>query len=558
VRSQNLKGRKATSPTGTTTDHSFHGFLTDRAASIILATIVCLTVAAVIAIRIRLLGIPLERDEGEYAYTGQLMLQGIPPYKLAYSMKFPGTATAYAVIMSIFGQTIIGIHLGLLLVTAATAILTFFLGRRLLNSTAGAAAAATYAVLSINPKMLGLASHATHFVMLPVLAGLLLLLKVSNRGALVRIFASGLLFGVGVLMKQPAIYFILFGAVYLIFRDLRDSLGLRQICVRNLTFIAAALFPIGLTCLLLWSAHVSDKFWFWTIDYARQYAAEGSLSKAAHNFIASLPDVIRWNWTLWVLAGVGLCVGVCNQRTRATTGFLLSLLAFSFLAVASGFQFRNHYFILLLPAASLLAGVGVSSACDLAGRYPGWVRLIPLLLFFGALAWPVYEARSIFFQLSPTEVCQTIYSGNPFVEAISVAKYIRERTTLADRIAVLGSEPEIYFYAKRQSATGYIYTYGLVEGQPFASQMQQEMIREIETASPKYFVVIGIGSSWLSQPGSDHPVFDWITNYTRQNYDLVGFVNMVGPKRTDYYFDDLPKSVSWGGSSVIFVDRRKL
>ena len=39
---------------------------------------------------IRLLGIPLERDEGEYAYAGQLILQGIPPrYKLAYNMKFP-------------------------------------------------------------------------------------------------------------------------------------------------------------------------------------------------------------------------------------------------------------------------------------------------------------------------------------------------------------------------------------------------------------------------------------------------------------------------------------
>jgi len=42
-------------------------------------------------VRIRLLGIPLERDEGEYAYAGQLFLQGIPPYKLAYSMKLPGT-----------------------------------------------------------------------------------------------------------------------------------------------------------------------------------------------------------------------------------------------------------------------------------------------------------------------------------------------------------------------------------------------------------------------------------------------------------------------------------
>ncbi|PYL50684.1 MAG: hypothetical protein DMF33_12180, partial [Verrucomicrobia bacterium] len=62
----------------------------------------------VIAIRIRLLDIPLERDEGEYAYAGQLMLQGIPPYTLAYSMKFPGTYASYALIMSIFGQTIFG------------------------------------------------------------------------------------------------------------------------------------------------------------------------------------------------------------------------------------------------------------------------------------------------------------------------------------------------------------------------------------------------------------------------------------------------------------------
>jgi hypothetical protein len=42
------------------------------------------------AIRWRLREMPLERDEGEYAYAGQLLLQGIPPYQLAYNMKFPG------------------------------------------------------------------------------------------------------------------------------------------------------------------------------------------------------------------------------------------------------------------------------------------------------------------------------------------------------------------------------------------------------------------------------------------------------------------------------------
>src|SRR5437773_5720773 len=116
-----------------------------EAAWIFLAVIIF---GLVIAIRIRLLGVPLERDEGEYAYAGQLILQGVPPYTLAYNMKLPGTYAAYAGIMSVFGQTITGIHLGLLLVNVATIVLIFLLGRRLVNSVVGLTAGMSYAVLS--------------------------------------------------------------------------------------------------------------------------------------------------------------------------------------------------------------------------------------------------------------------------------------------------------------------------------------------------------------------------------------------------------------------------
>src|SRR5207249_3867952 len=52
--------------------------------------LLAVVIAVVVFIRIHFLAMPLERDEGEYAYAGQLMLQGIPPYRLAYNMKFPG------------------------------------------------------------------------------------------------------------------------------------------------------------------------------------------------------------------------------------------------------------------------------------------------------------------------------------------------------------------------------------------------------------------------------------------------------------------------------------
>src|SRR5438034_11574917 len=83
------------------------------------------------AIRWRLRDMPLERDEGEYAYAGQLILQDIPPYELAYNMKLPGTYLGYAAILRVFGETPAGIHIGLLLVNGCATLLVFFLGRRL-------------------------------------------------------------------------------------------------------------------------------------------------------------------------------------------------------------------------------------------------------------------------------------------------------------------------------------------------------------------------------------------------------------------------------------------
>ena len=67
------------------------------------------------------------------------------------------------------------------------------------------------------------------------------------------------------------------------------------------------------------------------------------------------------------------------------------------------------------------------------------------------------------------------------MEALEIADYIRARTSPSDRIGVLGSEPEIYFYANRISATGYVYVYGLMEQQRYSVRMQEEMIDELSS-----------------------------------------------------------------------------
>src|SRR5215469_2554303 len=91
-----------------------------------------LVLLIVTGIRIHLLDTPLERDEGEFAYGGQLMLHGVSIYKAAYTdaLKLPGTCAAYALAMAFFSQTAGGIHAAVILVVLATAILVFLLARR--------------------------------------------------------------------------------------------------------------------------------------------------------------------------------------------------------------------------------------------------------------------------------------------------------------------------------------------------------------------------------------------------------------------------------------------
>jgi Dolichyl-phosphate-mannose-protein mannosyltransferase len=502
-----------------------------------------LVFSLMVAIRIRLLGIPLERDEGEYAYAGQLMLQGVPPYKLAYNMKFPGTYAAYAAIMSIFGQTITGIHVGLLLVNAATVAVVFLLGRRLLNTRAGIVAGASYAVLSVSPSVLGFAGHATHFIILPALGGTLLLLRPTAGLSKKVLFLSGLLFGAGLLMKQPALLFFLFGAAYLFYRDARAGLSWRQTLVRNAIFGCGAAVPVAASCFLLWKANVFAQFWFWTFQYARQYGELVSFANGLAIFRQITPQVIGFGWLLWTLAGVGVIVSFSEKRLREEAPFLSGLLLACIIALCCGLYFRPHYFILVLPAVSLLVGFAVDKLANLLGKLPSAFAFFPLLLFGTALSLPFFGERYFFFYLSPTAASRWIYAEDPFPESITIAEYIREHTSLNDTIAVIGSEPQIYFYAHRHSATGYIYTYGLMEPQKYAHQMQLEMIAEIERAQPKYVVVVAINDSWMFWPTSERLILDWTGKYCDENYTLAGIVNILDSGESDYYFNTIPQPV---------------
>jgi len=340
-------------------------------------------------------------------------------------------------------------------------------------------------------------------------------------------------------------------------------------------FTLAGFLPVATMCLIFWHAGVFPKFWFWTVTYARGYGSVISPSGAVLSFLHK----IRQRPIAVVLAAAGLALTMVltwiGKRHRASSLWATAFLVFSFLAVCPGFYFRTHYFILMLPALALCSGAAMAVAedCLPAGQ--------EVVLFAVFVALSVISQRHFLFDIGDTELIRSQYGENPFPEAVVLADYIKNHAGRDAHVAVIGSEPEIYFYSQRRSATDYIYTYAMGEPQPFALQMQNDMIRDVEAANPEYIVSVNVPDSWmflpgycqidgaygpkycdifrvvdristtntiyrfdyvtrswLFQPSSPTRIFDWFADYVPKHYDIVGVADIISTTNTVYRWDD--------------------
>ena len=239
---------------------------------------------------------------------------------------------------------------------------------------------------------------------------------------------------------------------------------------------------------------------------------------------------------LWLPCLAGLGMIWFDDRLRQTRYWLLGFSLVSFLTTFPGFYFRTHYFLLTLPALALLAGCAVSGAGEWLRRRADTVRFRqwPGIAYVLILAFSVIMTSRVW-SVFATQGAHALYGPELFPEAETVAKFLGEHSPPEATIAVLGSEPEIYFLSRRHSATGYIYTYPLMEPQPFARAMQRVMISEIETNTPEFIVYVNQNYSWLQAPQSDTTIFNWWNQY-QTNYNLVGLVEEHWPHPSQYYW----------------------
>ncbi len=503
--------------------------------------LLCIFIAVISIIRYRLISVPFERDEGEYGYIGNLFLHGVAPFKDAYSMKLPGTSFMYSILMLIFGHTSTGVHLGLIFVNAATIYFLFTGFKKIFNPFIALATALVYGFMAIGLAFDAFAAHATHFICFFSSIAILFLAQYIKAGKVIKVFLFGLMLGMAFLMKQQAVFLIIFGGLFLLYYlKIEKKQSVPDVFKKLCIYAGGVFIPYIIVVLITLATGQFKVFWLWTVRYASTYEAVKSFDMVKIMFNSSFAPSWDSFYLTWLLGVAGLVVLYWSPLTRLQKVFALLYVIACAGVLSSGFYFRQHYFIALLPALGLMTGVFLEFALyQIKTRFnvlkfagASLVALLVVVVFTIAVNFDYYFNFKKLKIFTPNGVCKMAYWGNPFIEAQEISKYIAANTSDTDKIAVLGSEPEMYFYANRTSATGFLYTYPLVENQPFNKEMQQEMIDEIKKNKPAFIVFCNVTYSWLVQSDSPKDIFEWSNTYTHDNYTPVGFA--------DFYKNEYP------------------
>ena len=444
--------------------------------------VVCLLLAGVVAILMRLPGLwlPLERDEGAYGLIAAQWLAGSLPYRDVFDHKPPLIYLLYMPALLLGEQVTFTIRLWASLLFLLQLPIVFAIGRHAWNTADAGLATLVYAVAGSAFTLQGLMFNTEQALMLPALGALWALVR-AREDARLRWFAFyGLCLGCVTLIKPTAAPLL----VPLVMLTGAPSLPgrLQQLAVTCL----CAMVP-WLPFILYWGAvgALADLI-FALVEYNRLYAAE-SLGRWS---TAGIVDILAPFAPLLICAVGGAVSATGAGASRRGTLIVLWTLAF-FCAALLSLRPYTHYYYPVLAGLSLLAAPPIIVLARQAHRVSGrWQRLLatsgPLILL-ALLLVPFALDNLRLIRLDPVEQAAALYGldgTSYFVPAQEVATIVKAATRPDEPIYVWGSEPEIYLLSGRRTTSRYIFDYplGLL---PRARQM---LIAELRRRPPAVIV----------------------------------------------------------------------
>lgn len=173
--------------------------------------------------------------------------------------------------------------------------------------------------------------------------------------------------------------------------------------------------------------------------------------------------------------------------------------------VAMGDIVGGHYYIMALPPAAMLAGAGMDCMVQRSGR--GVWRGAMATAGIVAVLMAGGEGRAL--RYTPSRLVREMYGGEPFAEAEEAGRVVTEMCPEGGTVHVIGSEPEILWYARRKCATRFDIAYPLTLPTRFAAAFQKEAARALEERRPDVAVFVRTAGGFGGREVMVQPPFGW-------------------------------------------------
>jgi len=485
----------------------------------------------IILIRINFLTIPFERDEGAYAYSGKIILNGAKTFTDIGSQRLDGVFYAYSVLIFLFGYSIKALHLAFLVVNLGSTIMLFFLMRKLINNMAGLGASAFFALLSMTAHVSGFTTQSEHLVAFSIIAAFLSLAYFFETKKIWQLIVSGILFSFAFQIKQTSFFYGLFAGILLLYKGFFvEKISFKRNIIFILLFSFSVLFPIAIDLLVIYKNGAWPDFKLWFFDIRKQYSSLIGLKEGLDFLKLTFNEIYRDYKFFWIISFLGTVTVFFTSLALWKKITIAGLNIVGFLTIAPGNHFYGHYFLQWIPAVSICAAAFTFTVQDILKNklQLKWLSTFaPLAIIFFSVVANLNNLSKYYFNPDHTQILREVYGINPFPESKVIADKLNSLMKPDDKLAVLGTEIQMYVYTNKISPSRFAGSGALLEFPVAQSkEWQNEFIRDVEKASPRFLVFFYHPVSWMASPKTENLIFPWYDKFTAEKYKIIGYADM--------------------------------
>lgn len=458
-----------------------------------------------LALRLPYLRLPLDRDEGGYAYVGWIWSAKLGiPYVSVFDQKPPLTYVPYAIASRLLGNSFKSVRIVALIYSL---ILTISFGTLAYQLLDGKAAFITILLFILYISAIGIEGTNFNTEML-LLMPLVVCFALYSRG---KIFLAAFFGGLAILFKPVAAFPLFFLGIYDLFRlrSFKNVLSFGVGVSLPLTLVTWYFYRIGALTKL-----VTYLFYFNGLYIKSGFTSEYLCGISVMNFGCLISWGLRAPLVILPFIAVGFAIIVKYWRKRSHIWWIgVILFIGNLLAIKNaGSKDFPHYFLLLVPGLCLLFGLWFEKA-NRQGKIKKEKNLLMLLIIW-------YGIVEGYLHLSSPKIIQAAQFGsqaNWMTDAVQVGGWVKTHMKQQDTLLVWANEPQIYFYTQRLAPGGFMHFYAF----SYLPKLYPIWIEYLKNAPPDYI------ATYVDDPasyGDLEKLFLQLPHY--KNIETIGRYNI--------------------------------